>query len=117
MELPAEALQVLDTIAEMLGPISNKVRLVGHTNNSPSTNPAYPTNWELSLARATTVAKYLINAGLAPERFIISGQGEYAPVFPNDTDQHKEMNARVEIIIIYKIDSNIIDINSPSIVP
>jgi chemotaxis protein MotB len=117
VELPAEALQVLDTIAEMLGPISNKVRLVGHTNNSPSTNPAYPTNWELSLARATTVAKYLINAGLAPERFIISGQGEYAPVFPNDTDQHKEMNARVEIIIIYKIDSNIIDINSPSIVP
>ena len=117
VELPAEALQVLDTIAEMLGPISNKVRLVGHTNNSPSTNPAYPTNWELSLARATTVAKYLINAGVAPERFIISGQGEYAPVFPNDTDQHKEMNARVEIIIIYKIDSNIIDINSPSIVP
>ncbi len=117
VELPAEALQVLDTIAEMLGPISNKVRLVGHTNNSPSTNPAYPTNWELSLARATTVAKYLINAGLAPERFIISGQGEYAPVFPNDTDQHKEMNARVEIIIIYKIDSNIIDINSPSIAP
>jgi len=117
VELPAEALQVLDTIAEMLGPISNKVRLVGHTNNSPSTNPAYPTNWELSLARATTVAKYLINAGLAPERFIISGQGEYAPVFPNDTDQHKEMNARVEIIIIYKIDSNIIDINSPGIVP
>jgi len=117
VELPAEALQVLDTIAEMLGPISNKVRLVGHTNNSPSTNPAYPTNWELSLARATTVAKYLINAGLAPERFIISGQGEYAPVFPNDTDQHKEMNARVEIIIIYKIDSNVIDINSPSIVP
>ena len=117
VELPAEALQGLDTIAEMLGPISNKVRLVGHTNNSPSTNPAYPTNWELSLARATTVAKYLINAGLAPERFIISGQGEYAPVFPNDTDQHKEMNARVEIIIIYKIDSNVIDINSPSIVP
>ena len=117
VELPAEALQVLDTIAEMLGPISNKVRLVGHTNNSPSTNPAYPTNWELSLARATTVAKYLINAGLAPERFIISGQGEYAPVFPNDTDQHKEMNARVEIIIIYKVDSNVIDINSPSIVP
>lgn len=117
VELPAEALQVLDTIAEMLGPISNKVRLVGHTNNSPSTNPAYPTNWDLSLARATTVAKYLINAGIAPERFIISGQGEYAPVFPNDTDQHKEMNARVEIIIIYKIDSNVIDINSPSIVP
>ena len=117
VELPPEAFQVLDTIVEMLRPIDNKVRLVGHTNNTPSINPAYPTNWELSLARATSVAKYLINAGIAPERLIISGQGEYAPVFPNDTEQHQEMNARVEIIIIYKVESSIIDINSPSIVP
>ena len=116
-ELPAEALQVLDTIVEMLRPIDNKIRLVGHTNNTPSANPQYPTNWELSLARATSVAKYLINAGIAPERLIISRQGEYAPVFPNDTEQHQEMNARVEIIIIYKVESSIIDINSPSIVP
>ena len=116
-ELPPESMQVLDTIVEMLRPIDNKVRLVGHTNNTPPTNPAYPTNWELSLARATSVAKYLINAGIAPERLIISGQGEYAPVFPNDTEQHKEMNARVEIIIIYKVDSNIIDINSGVIQP
>ena len=116
-ELPPESYPVLDTIVEMLRPIDNKVRLVGHTNNTPSTNPAYPSNWELSLARATTVAKYLINAGIAPERLIISGQGEYAPVFPNDSDQHKELNARVEIIIIYKIDSNIIDINAPNLMP
>ena len=116
-ELPPEAFQVLDTIVEMLRPIDNKVRLVGHTNNTPSTNPLYPGNWELSLARATSVAKYLINAGIAPERFIISGQGEYAPVFPNDTEEHKAMNARVEIIIIYKVDSNIIDISSPGVLP
>lgn len=116
-ELPAESLQVLDTIVEMLRPIDNKVRLVGHTNNTPPTNPAYPGNWELSLARATSVAKYLINSGISPERLIISGQGEYAPIFPNDTEQHKELNARVEIIIIYKVDSNIIDITSPVIIP
>lgn len=117
VELPAESLQVLDTIVEMLRPINNKVRLVGHTNNTPSTNPSYPTNWELSLARAASVAKYLINAGVAPERLIISGQSEYAPVFPNDTEQHKNLNARVEIVIIYKVDSNMIDINSPVVLP
>ena len=117
IDLPPESSQVLDTIVEMLRPIDNKVRLVGHTNNTPSTNPLYPGNWELSLARATSVAKYLINSGIAPDRFIISGQGEYAPVFPNDTEEHKAMNARVEIVIIYKIDSNIIDINSPGILP
>jgi chemotaxis protein MotB len=117
VELPAEALQVLDTIAAMVLPIDNKIKLVGHTNNTPSSNPNYPTNWELSLARATTVAKYLINAGVPPERLIISGQSEYAPVFPNDTEQHKQLNARVEIVIIYKVDSAIIDVNSPGALP
>jgi chemotaxis protein MotB len=116
-ELPAESLQVLDTIVEMLRPIENKIRLVGHTNNNPSSNPTYPTNWELSLARAASVARYLMNSGIAPERLVISGQGEYAPVFPNDTDEHKGLNARVEIVIIYKVDDNIINVNSPSVIP
>jgi len=116
-DLPPEALQVLDTIATMLLPIENKVRLVGHTNNTPSSNPTYPTNWELSLARATTVAKYLINSGVPPERLIVSGQSEYAPVFPNDTEEHRQLNARVEIVIVYKVDTKIIDLNSPSVLP
>jgi chemotaxis protein MotB len=116
-ELPAETLPVLNTIVEMLRPIENKIRLVGHTNNTPSINPNYPTNWELSLARATSVGKYLMNAGIAPERIVISGQGEYAPIFPNDTDQHKALNARVEIIIVYRVESNLINVGVPSIVP
>jgi len=116
-DLPAEALPVLDTIAEMLRPINNKVRLVGHTNSTPSSNPTYATNWELSLARAMSVARYLINAGVAPERFIISGQGEYAPVFPNDTELHKELNARVEIVIVYQVESSVINAGIPSTAP
>ena len=116
-ELPPESLQVLDTIVKMFSPINNKIRLVGHTNNTPSSNPNYPTNWELSLARATSAAKYLITSRFSPERLTIAGQGEYAPVFPNDTEQHKGLNARVEIIIIYKVDSNVININSPSVAP
>jgi chemotaxis protein MotB len=116
-DLPPEALSVLDTIVTMLRPIENKVRLVGHTNNTPSANPSYPTNWELSLARATSVAKYLMNAGIAPQRIIISGQGEYMPVFPNDTEQHKALNARVEIIIVYQVENSVINVGMPSIVP
>lgn len=117
VQLPVESLPVLDTIAQMVLPIDNKIKLVGHTNNNPSINPLYPTNWELSLARATTVAMYLMNLGVAPERVIISGQGEFSPVFPNDTDQHKSLNARVEIVIIYKISDNIIDVNAPVLQP
>jgi chemotaxis protein MotB len=116
-ELPQEAYPVLDTIINMLRPIDNRVRLVGHTSNTPSSSSYYPTNWELSLARAMSVARYLINAGLAPERFIVSGQGEYAPLFPNDSDQHKALNARVEIIIVYPVEGNLISTNPISITP
>lgn len=116
-ELPVEAYPVLDTIAEMLRPIDNKVRLVGHTNNIPSSNPLYPTNWELSLGRALSVARYLMGAGIAADRFMISGSGEYDPLFPNDTPQHLGLNARVEIIIVYPVQQNIMNIPSPQVVP
>ncbi len=116
-DLPPEALPVLDTITGMVRPISNKIRLVGHTSDLPSTNPLYPTNWELSLARAMSVGRYMINAGVSPDRFIISGQGEFSPVFPNDSDQHRALNARVEIIIVYQVETNLININPPAIAP
>lgn len=116
-DLPAEALPVLDTIVEMIRPISNKIRLVGYTSNTPSSNPLYPTNWELSLARALSVAKYMMNKGIAPERFIVAGQGEYDPLFPNDTEQHKELNARVEMVIVYPVEDNLVNMNPPSIQP
>lgn len=116
-ELPAEAYPVLDTIAGMLRPIDNKVRLVGHTNNIPSSNPLYPTNWELSLARAMSVARYLMGAGIAPERFMISGSGEYDPLFPNDTQQHLELNARVEIVILYPVQEDLINVQPSNTAP
>ena len=116
-DLPPESYPVLDTIVEMLRPINNKVRLIGHTSNVPSSSPNYSTNWELSLARAMSVARYMINAGIAPDRFLVSGQGEYAPLFPNDTPQHQELNARVEIIIVYPVESNVINTSPPAAVP
>jgi chemotaxis protein MotB len=116
-DLPAESLPVLDTIVEMLRPINNKVRLVGYTSNTPSSNPLYPSNWELSLARALSVAKYMMNKGISPDRFIVSGEGEYNPLFPNDTEQHRELNARVEIVIVYPVEDNLVNMDSPNIQP
>jgi len=58
-----------------------------------------------------------MSVGIAPGRFIVSGQGEYAPVFANDTQEHKELNARVDIIIVYQVDSNIIGTGNPGITP
>ncbi len=114
-DLSPDAQQVLGTIAYMLRPIDNKIKLIGHTNSNPSNNPLYPTNWQLSLARAMSVADYLINLGIAPERITVCGQGEYAPIFANDTDEHRALNARVEIIIVYKVESDIINLPPASV--
>ena len=93
----------------MVVPISNQIRLVGHTDDRAPSDPRYPTNWELSFARAKYVADILINAGVDPKRIIVSGRGEYDPVFPNDSDTHRSLNGRVDIIIIYEIDNKIME--------
>lgn len=109
VELSAEAQSVLQTISGMVVPISNQIRLVGHTDDRAPTDPRYPTNWELSFARAKYVADILINAGVEPKRIIVSGRGEYDPVFPNDSEDHRSLNGRVDIIIIYEVDNAIIE--------
>ncbi len=109
IELSPEALPVLQTISGMVVPISNQIRLVGHTDNSPPADPHFQTNWELSFARAKFIADILLKAGVNPQRIIVSGRGEYDPIFPNDTDAHRSLNGRVDIIIIYEVDDSIIE--------
>lgn len=92
---------VLDGIIGMLNSMQNQLRIIGHTDNTPPTDSKYANNFELSVARANVVAQYLIGKGIDPARLSISGKSEYAPVFPNDTDEHRSMNSRAEIVIIY----------------
>ncbi len=65
----------------------------------------------MSLARALSVGKYLMNKGIAPDRLIITGRGEFDSLFPNDNETHKQLNARVEIIIVYPVENNIINMD------
>jgi chemotaxis protein MotB len=108
-ELQNTAYPVLDVIVAMLKPIDNNLRIVGHTDNSPPLDPRYPTNWELSVARAMVIADYLMKAGIAPQRITVAGRGEFQPIFPNDTPEHRAMNSRADIIIVYKVESSVID--------
>jgi chemotaxis protein MotB len=114
--MPAEAYPVLDTIADMISKIDNQIRLVGHTDDTRPLAP-YKTNMELSLARALVISDYLVTKGVNPERFIVSGKGEYDPVFPNDTPEHRSLNGRVELVVIYKVDSSVIGDDSINVVP
>ncbi|HEX2978693.1 MAG TPA: flagellar motor protein MotB [Anaerolineaceae bacterium] len=111
-ELQDDAYPVLDTIVEMLTKVKNSIRVVGHTDDSPPTDPRYKDNWELSVGRAITIADYLIEAGIDPARILVSGRGEYQPIFPNDTPEHRALNGRADIVIIYKVESQVIDVNS-----
>jgi chemotaxis protein MotB len=116
--LQDEAYPVLDTIIKMLLPIENQVRIVGHTDTTPSSDSRYPTNWDLSVGRAIIISQYMISKGIEPSRFSVAGRGEYQPIFPNDTPEHRALNSRADIIVLYKAASNVIDTSSsPSTAP
>lgn len=99
-DLKPEAISFLDKLSQIIAANNYQIEIVGHTDNFPISNPAYPTNWELSSARAARVARYLIQAGnLEPGRFTVIGHAFYRPTVPNTTPENKAMNRRVEIII------------------
>jgi len=71
----------------------------GHTDNLPIHTERFHSNWELSAARAISVIKYLHQNGIPQERLSALGYGEYRPVAPNDTPEHRSLNRRIEILI------------------
>jgi chemotaxis protein MotB len=98
--LRPEATPVLDELVEILKQSPNQVVIEGHTDNVPIHTERFPSNWELSTARAITVAKYLFEKGnLPPGRFTVAGYGEYHPVAGNDTEEGRRKNRRVAIFL------------------
>ena len=104
--LKAGGKDVLQKVGEALKGYENKIiRVVGHTDNVPlakSLQGTFPTNWELSVARATNVVRFLQEVGIPPERMVPSGRAEYDPVAPNDTPEGRKKNRRIEIMLIDK---------------
>ncbi|UCD34757.1 MAG: OmpA family protein [Nitrospiraceae bacterium] len=106
--MPGEAellpgfMPVLDHIAAVLeGHPRVQVDIIGHTDNVPIHTPLYPSNWELSVARATSVLAYFIQErSLDPSRFSVSGYGDQRPTVPNNTPDERAQNRRVEIRLI-----------------
>ena len=99
-DLRSEVQEFLTELAAIIAKNNYQVQVVGHTDNFPISTPEFPTNWELSSARAARVARYLIREGrLEPGRFTVIGQSLYRPVAPNTSPGNKRQNRRVEIII------------------
>lgn len=90
----------LDKVGTLLTKIPNLVKVEGHTDNRPISTEKFPSNWELSAARASSVIRYLVaEHDLDSERFVAVGYGDTRPIVPNTSSENFQKNRRVEIVI------------------
>ena len=100
-DLESRAQQTLDLVGSQLRNMENHVRVEGHTDNKPISTKRFPSNWELSSARATEVVRYFVNNyEISPTRLSALGYGEFRPMVPNNTAENRAKNRRVDIVVL-----------------
>jgi chemotaxis protein MotB len=103
-DLRPEGIQVLDGMLPALVKLPNAIAIEGHTDDQPIHSALFPTNWELSTARATSVLRYLNLKGMPVNRLSAAGYADQKPISPNDSDAHRTDNRRVEVVILSNVD-------------
>ena len=98
-DLKEGSAEVLGAIAEILKTVRFEVRVEGHTDNVPIHSARFPSNWELSFARALAVSQNFTEHGVDPARFQVIGYGEYRPLADNSSPQGRVLNRRVEVFV------------------
>lgn len=102
-ELTPRMSGILDKLSPKLLELAKKnheVLVEGHTDDVPITNDKFASNWELSTARATVVVRYLIDSTqFPPDKIGATGYGQFRPIVPNDTDEHRSENRRVVFFV------------------
>ncbi len=100
-QVKPEAMETLREIAETLKDASIPIAVEGHTDDVPIQTPQFPSNWELSTVRATTIVRYLIDTmRYDPMRLSATGFAEYRPVADNATPEGRALNRRVDLVIL-----------------
>jgi len=99
-ELKNSALAALDQVAKSLVKMENQVSVEGHTDAARMLGKKFSSNRQLSLTRAFSVIDHLITRGVPPRRLTAFGYGEFRPLAPNDTEENRAKNRRIEIIIM-----------------
>jgi chemotaxis protein MotB len=103
-EISEAGKKVMDKVVSILKDVKDKrIQVEGHTDNVQIVSDLknrFPTNWELSTARATEVVRYLQETGIDPKILSATGYGEYQPVAPNDTPAGRTQNRRIEIVLL-----------------
>lgn len=98
-KLSASASQALVSVASILEPFPNALRVEGFTDNVPISTSKYPSNWELSAARAASVARLFAGHGVQPRRLGIVGWGDVRPIADNSTSDGRNHNRRVLVVV------------------
>ncbi len=102
VELSAEAEEALELIATVLRTSTHHIRVEGHTDDRPISSQAFPSNWELSTARAARVTRILSERhGIPPTRLGAAGYAEHRPLVANDTDEGRAINRRIDIVVLH----------------
>ncbi|MCX5909576.1 MAG: OmpA family protein [Deltaproteobacteria bacterium] len=95
----SEFYPVLDALGHSLEKIPNQIRIEGHTDSVPINTLFFPSNWELSTARATTIVRYLLaSVAIKPNKISATGYAEFRPIAPNNTAEGKMQNRRVDVV-------------------
>ena len=98
--LSPSVLPVIDEVGRILSQTQGPIAVIGHTDNIPISTARFPSNWELSSARATSVLRRLeLTPGMESRRLLVMGYGDTQPLEPNDTPDNRAKNRRVEIIL------------------
>lgn len=99
-ELNPDAIPLLRIVAGVIRGLASDVRIEGHTDDIPVTSDRYPTNWELSSARATTVLRFLVEDGdVDARRMVAAGYAEFRPLASNTTPEGRALNRRADIVL------------------
>jgi chemotaxis protein MotB len=100
--LESRALPLIVDIGKIIAgnPMMNPVRVEGNTDDVPISTAQYPSNWELSTARATAVLEVLLHGGISPKRLSVAGYGPENPVASNRTAAGRSLNRRVDIVVL-----------------
>jgi chemotaxis protein MotB len=108
-----EARPVLDTLSDILRDLPVRINVEGFTDNLPISTPAFPSNWELSGARASSVIRLFAENGLNPAKMAAVGFGEHRPISDNDTPEGRSRNRRVTIVILADFDRRVGEVAQP----
>lgn len=100
-QLKPQFQEILRKLGAELVKLPNNIQIEGHSDNRPINTPAFPSNWELSTARAASVKRFLINEfNYNPSKLLAVGYADTKPVAPNDSPENMAHNRRVEIVIL-----------------